>query len=80
MAGQADILLVPTIEAGNMLAKSMVYFSGNRMIGLLVGAKAPVVLTSRADTQEAKMLSIAAAVLMVNMKRALQFKIGKVHY
>ncbi len=80
VAGQADILLVPTIEAGNMLAKSMVYFSGNRMIGLLVGAKAPVVLTSRADTQEAKMLSIAAAVLMVNMKRALQFKIGKVHY
>ncbi|MHC4591303.1 MAG: bifunctional enoyl-CoA hydratase/phosphate acetyltransferase [Planctomycetota bacterium] len=80
VAGVADILLVPCIEAGNMLAKSLVYFSHQRMIGLLVGARAPVVLTSRADTQEAKMLSIAGAVLMVNMKRALQLKVGKVHY
>lgn len=80
VAGQADILLVPSIEAGNMLAKSLVYFTHQRLIGLLVGARAPVVLTSRADTMESKMLSIAGAVLMVNMKRALQFKIGKVHY
>jgi len=80
VAGQADILLVPGIEAGNIVAKSLVYYGGYRLVGLLVGAKAPVVLTSRADTAEAKMLSIAAAVLMVNMKRALQLKIGKVHY
>jgi len=80
VAGIADILLVPSIEAGNILAKSLVYFGGHRVIGLLVGAKTPVVLTSRADTQELKMLSIAGAVLMVNMKRALQLKIGKVHY
>lgn len=80
VAGQADILLVPNIEAGNVLAKSLVYFSHCRLVGLLVGAKAPVVLTSRADTMESKMLSIAGAVLMVNMKRALQLKIGKVHY
>jgi len=80
VAGRADILLVPNIEAGNMLAKSLVYFAGNRLIGLLVGAKAPVVLTSRADTMECKMLSIAGAVLMVNVKRALRLKIGKVHY
>ncbi|MHC4789476.1 MAG: bifunctional enoyl-CoA hydratase/phosphate acetyltransferase, partial [Planctomycetota bacterium] len=63
VAGVADILLVPSIEAGNMLAKSLVYFSGQRLVGLLVGAKAPVVLTSRADTKESKMLSIAGAVL-----------------
>jgi phosphate butyryltransferase len=80
VAGIADILVVPAIEAGNILAKSLVYFGGHRVIGLLVGAKTPVVLTSRADTQELKMLSIAGAVLMVNMKRALQLKIGKVHY
>ena len=80
VAGQADILLVPSIEAGNIVAKSLVYYGGYRLVGLLIGAKAPVVLTSRADTTEAKMLSIAGAVLMVNMKRALQLKIGKVHY
>jgi len=80
VAGQADILLVPSIEAGNMLAKSLVYFGNHRLVGLLVGAKTPVVLTSRADTMESKMLSIAGAVLMVNIKRALQFKVGKVHY
>jgi phosphate butyryltransferase len=80
VAGQADILLVPNIEAGNMLAKSLVYFAGRRMIGLLVGTKAPVVLTSRADTMECKLLSIAGAVLMVNMKRRLKLKVGKVHF
>lgn len=80
VAGQGDILVVPTIECGNVLAKSFVYFAGCRMIGLLIGAKAPVVLTSRADNTEAKLLSIAGAVLMVNMHRVLQLKIGKVHY
>lgn len=80
VAGQADILLVPNIEAGNMLSKSLVYFGEHRLVGLLVGARAPVVLTSRADSKESKMLSIAGAVLMVNIKRALKLKIGKVHY
>lgn len=79
-AGQADILLVPNIEAGNMLAKSLVYYANHKLVGLLIGAKSPVVLTSRADTMESKMLSIAGAVLMVNIKRALQLKVGKVHY
>ena len=80
VAGQADILVVPSIEAGNILAKSLVYLGRHRIIGLLVGAKAPVVLTSRADSTESKLLSIAAAVLMVNVGRALTLKIGKVHY
>jgi phosphate butyryltransferase len=80
VAGRADVLVVPDIEAGNMLAKSFVYFTGARLVGLLAGAKAPVVLTSRADSCESKMLSLAAAVLMVNMKRLLQLKVGKVHY
>ena len=63
-----------------MLAKSLVYFGCHRLVGLLVGAKSPVVLTSRADSSESKLLSIAGAVLMVNIQRALQLKIGKVHY
>jgi len=80
VAGEADILLVPNIEAGNILVKSLVYLGVHRTIGLLIGAKAPVVLTSRADTRESKMLSIAGACLMVNITRALRLKIGKVHY
>ncbi len=80
VAGQADILLVPTIEAGNILAKSLVYLGGRRLLGLLVGAKSPVVLTSRADSADAKLHSMAAAVLMVNRTRQFKLKIGKVHY
>jgi len=68
VAGNADILLVPHIDAGNMLAKAIVYFSKNETAGIIVGAKAPIVLTSRADSPRAKMLSIAAAVLASNSK------------
>ncbi|MCK4277182.1 MAG: phosphate butyryltransferase, partial [Phycisphaerae bacterium] len=80
VAGQADILLVPSIEAGNIMVKSLVYFGHRRVIGLLAGARAPVVLTSRADNMEAKLLSIAGAVLMVNVERSLKLKVGRVHY
>jgi len=64
VAGKADILLVPDIEAGNMLAKAIIYFSNNKTAGLVLGAKAPVVLTSRSDTSETKLLSIASAVAL----------------
>jgi len=64
VAGKADILLVPDIEAGNMMAKAIVYFSNNKTAGLVLGARAPVVLTSRADTAETKLLSIASAVVL----------------
>jgi phosphate butyryltransferase len=63
VAGKADILIVPNIESGNILAKSIVYFAPNKTAGIVLGAKAPIVLTSRADTAEAKMFSIAAAVV-----------------
>lgn len=65
-AGHADILMVPTIEAGNMLYKSMVFFAKAKNAGIIVGAKAPVVLTSRADSDEAKLNSIAIGVLMAS--------------
>lgn len=64
VAGRADILMVPYIEAGNMLYKSMVFFARAKNAGILVGAKAPVVLTSRADSDEAKLNSIAIGALM----------------
>jgi phosphate butyryltransferase len=80
VAGHADILLAPDIEDGNILAKSLIHLAGRRAAGVLVGASAPVVVTSRADRAETKMLSIAAAVLMSNVKRELRLKIGKVQF
>ncbi|MGE5630262.1 MAG: phosphate butyryltransferase [Caulobacteraceae bacterium] len=68
VAGHADILMVPVIEAGNMLYKSMVFFARGKNAGIIVGAKAPVVLTSRADSDEAKLNSIAIGVLMASTK------------
>lgn len=64
VAGYADVLMVPVIEAGNMLYKSMVFFARAKNAGIIVGAKAPVVLTSRADSDEAKLNSIAIGTLM----------------
>ena len=66
IAGNADILMVPVIEAGNMLYKSMVYFANAKIAGIIVGAKVPIVLTSRADSDEAKLNSIAIGVLMAS--------------
>lgn len=64
VAGQADILLAPDIEAGNILYKSLVFFSKSKNAGVIVGAKAPIILTSRADNEETKLNSIALGVLM----------------
>jgi len=80
VAGLGDILLVPCIEAGNILVKSFVYAGGAKVAGTVVGAGAPVVLTSRADTAESKFYSIAMAVLTCGVQRALRLKIGRVHY
>ncbi|WP_306274098.1 phosphate butyryltransferase [Parageobacillus thermoglucosidasius] len=62
VAGKADILLVPDIEAGNMLYKSLVYFANAKVGAIIAGAKAPIVLTSRADSAENKLYSLALAV------------------
>lgn len=63
VGGKADILLVPDIEAGNILYKSMVFFARGENAGIIVGAKAPIVMTSRADSNIAKLNSIALGVL-----------------
>ena len=62
VAGQADILLVPAIETGNVLYKSLIYFAKAKVGAILAGAKAPVVLTSRADSSESKLYSLALAI------------------
>ncbi|WP_352417819.1 bifunctional enoyl-CoA hydratase/phosphate acetyltransferase [Proteiniborus sp.] len=59
VAGDADILLVPNIETGNGIGKSLTYFANSQSAGIIMGAKTPVVLVSRADTHEAKLYSIA---------------------
>ena len=61
-AGKADILLVPYIEAGNIFYKSLTYMAKAQNAGMIVGAKAPVVVTSRADSDETKLNSIALAI------------------
>lgn len=62
VAGQADILLVPTIEVGNTLYKSLIYFAKAKVGAVIAGAKAPIVLTSRADSAESKLYSLALAI------------------
>ncbi|MEN6640827.1 MAG: bifunctional enoyl-CoA hydratase/phosphate acetyltransferase [Armatimonadia bacterium] len=80
VAGDCDILVCPDIESGNILSKSFAFLCGGKSAGVLVGAAAPVVLTSRADSAEAKLYSIATAVLMVNLFRGGRLKIGKIHF
>ena len=64
VAGKAEILVLPTIEAANMLAKSTTIFAGYRLAHVIVGGKVPVLIPSRADKSDAKLLSVALGVLM----------------
>ena len=63
VAGEADVLLVPSVETGNGLVKMMIYFMGACAAGVVVGGKVPVVITSRSDEAQARLASIAAAVV-----------------
>ena len=63
VAGNTDILLVPNVESGNALVKMMVYFMGACAAGVVLGGKAPVVITSRSDEAEARLASIAASIV-----------------
>lgn len=69
VAGQADILLAPTIEVGNVLYKSLTYFGRAVVGGIIVGAKAPIILTSRTDKVESKLLSMALALSSIEDNR-----------
>lgn len=64
VAGQADILVAPDLEAGNMLAKQLIYLGGADAAGLVLGARVPIILTSRSDSAGARTASIAFAKLV----------------
>ena len=66
VAGKADVLLVPSVETGNGLVKMMIYFMGACAAGVVIGGKVPVVITSRSDEAQARLASIAAAVVALD--------------
>jgi phosphate acetyltransferase len=72
VAGQAQILVVPDLEAGNMLAKNLTFLSGADAAGIVLGARVPIVLTSRADNVRTRMASCAVAVLLAHSRKASQ--------
>ena len=72
VAGDADILVVPDLESGNMLAKQLIYLSGADSAGIVLGARVPIVLTSRSDDVLARLASCALAVLLDHSRNALK--------
>jgi phosphate acetyltransferase len=72
VAGQAQILVVPDLEAGNMLAKNLTFLSGADAAGIVLGARVPIILTSRADNLRSRMASCAVAMLLAYSRRAQQ--------
>ena len=66
VSGNTDILLVPNVETGNALVKMMIYFMGACAAGVVIGGKAPIVITSRSDEAEARLASIASAIVALN--------------
>jgi phosphotransacetylase len=71
VAGQADILVVPDLEAGNMLAKSLSFLAGADSAGVVLGARVPITLTSRADSVQSRLASCAVAALVAHRRREL---------
>ena len=70
VAGRADILVVPDIESGNMLAKQLTFLSGAEAAGIVLGARVPLILTSRADSADTRLASCALAVLVARARQA----------
>jgi phosphate acetyltransferase len=70
VAGRANVLLVPDLEAGNMLAKCMSFLSGADAAGIVLGARVPIILTSRADAELTRLASCAVAVMVAAARRA----------
>jgi phosphate acetyltransferase len=69
VAGQADILVVPDLEAGNMLAKSLSFMADADAAGIVLGARVPIILTSRADSVTTRLASCAVAALVAQARR-----------
>jgi phosphate acetyltransferase len=69
VAGRANVLMVPDLEAGNMLAKSLSFLAGADAAGIVLGARVPIILTSRADSTMTRRASCAVAVLVAKQRR-----------
>jgi phosphate acetyltransferase len=69
VAGRANVLIVPDLEAGNMLAKSLSFLAGADAAGIVLGARVPIILTSRADSVMTRLASCAVAALVANARR-----------
>ena len=76
VCGEADILLVPDLEAGNMLAKELTFLANADAAGIVLGARVPIILTSRADSVRARMASCAVAALYAHARRAAAVRVG----
>ena len=70
VAGRANVLIVPDLEAGNMLAKSLTFLAGADAAGVILGARVPIILTSRADSEITRLASCAVALLVAAARRA----------
>jgi phosphotransacetylase len=77
VAGQADILVVPDLEAGNMLAKQLTFLADADAAGMVLGARVPIILTSRADAERTRLASCALAVLVAHAQVAGTNPTGK---
>ncbi len=75
VAGQADILLVPDLEAGNILAKQLIYLAGAEGAGIVMGTRVPIVLTSRSDSVRTRLASTAVLALVADARRQGKFPI-----
>lgn len=77
VCGDADILLVPELEAGNLLAKELSFLANADAAGIVLGARVPTILTSRADSVRARMASCAVAALYAHSRRAAPVGLSK---
>jgi phosphate acetyltransferase len=71
VAGRANVLIVPDLEAGNMLAKNLTFLAKADAAGIVLGARVPIILTSRADSVRSRMASCAVAVLYAHARRRI---------
>lgn len=78
VAGHADILVVPDLEAGNMLAKQLEYLADSEAAGIVLGARVPIILTSRADSAKSRLASSAVAALLAHTRRKGQLAMSEV--
>jgi phosphate acetyltransferase len=75
VAGQTDVLLVPDLEAGNILAKQLDYLAGAEAAGLVMGTRVPIVLTSRSDSVRTRLASTAVLALVAHSRRRREIPI-----